>query len=157
MGFIPGGTSDGMAKQVTSNSHEHHSIENAVFVILKGKTRPMDITEIVGENEPDKKIYMFLSLTWAIISDIDLESEVLRWMGSPRLTTWGVWRVLKLRKYGCKFSYNGEEVSNKEDTADKLGIEMDEQSELKSIMNNLTGSSGPFRSNVMGNTSAFES
>ena len=59
---------------------------------------------------------MFLSLTWCIISDIDINSEVLRWMGSTRFTIYGVYRLMSVRHYQGKLQYNGKKIeSNKSD------------------------------------------
>jgi sphingosine kinase len=47
----------------------------------------------------------FLTFTWSIIADIDIESEAIRFMGALRMDLWAVWRVLNLRTYRAKFSY----------------------------------------------------
>jgi diacylglycerol kinase family enzyme len=50
--------------------------------------------------------WAFLSLEWAIIADIDIESETLRpCLGSARFDVWGALRCLFLRKYRGVFSY----------------------------------------------------
>lgn len=50
--------------------------------------------------------WAFLSLEWAIIADIDIESEVLRaCLGTARFDVWGALRCLFLRKYRGAFSY----------------------------------------------------
>jgi sphingosine kinase len=65
------------------------------------------------------KIYSFLSIAWAIIADIDIESEKLRCLGEPRFTIWGAWRGLcSLRKYHMELQYNGFEVKDKNATND---------------------------------------
>lgn len=73
----------------------------------------MDLTELQLEYQPEKKLYMFLSLSWAIISDIDLNSERLRCMGEPRFTVWALYRVARIRHYAGKLSLNGVEVKSK--------------------------------------------
>lgn len=55
---------------------------------------------------------MFLSFMWAIISDIDINSEVIRCCGSARFTIWGVYRALSVRTYPGTFSYKGFDVTN---------------------------------------------
>lgn len=47
----------------------------------------------------------FLTFSWSIIADIDIESEAIRFMGFLRMDIWAVWRVLNLRTYKAKFSY----------------------------------------------------
>ena len=57
---------------------------------------------------------MFLSLTWCIISDIDINSEVLRSIGSSRFTIYGLYRLMRVRHYQGKLMYNGKKIeSNK--------------------------------------------
>ena len=75
------------------------SIMNAAFLVAKGTRVKMDLTEITLEYQPETKLYMFLMMGWAIISDCDINSEVIRCVGPPRFTIWGVYRVLALRNY----------------------------------------------------------
>jgi hypothetical protein len=72
---------------------------NAAFLVAKGTRVKMDLTEITLEYQPETKLYMFLMMGWAIISDCDINSEVIRCVGPPRFTIWGVYRVLALRNY----------------------------------------------------------
>lgn len=39
-------------------------------------------------------IYSFLSIGWGFIADIDIESERLRMLGSPRFTIWSIARLI---------------------------------------------------------------
>jgi len=84
--------------------------------VSKGRTVKMDLTELemeYSQNEENKKLYMFLMLAWAIISDCDINSEVIRCVGPPRFTLWGIYRVLSLRHYPGAIEYLGEKtVSN---------------------------------------------
>lgn len=75
----------------------------------------MDLTELEFEylrNEQQNKVYMFLSLVWAIIADIDINSEVIRCVGSARFTIWGVYRALNVLTYPGALTYNGFNVEN---------------------------------------------
>lgn len=47
----------------------------------------------------------FLTFSWSLIADIDIESEALRWMGWIRMEIYSAWRVLNLRSYRAKLSY----------------------------------------------------
>jgi sphingosine kinase len=100
IGFIPGGSANGLVKAVLDYAGEEYSIENAAFVCAKGRTMRMDLTEIEAEYET-QKIYSFLATFWGVIADCDINSEVLRWMGSARFTVWGVYRVF------CPINYLG--------------------------------------------------
>ena len=80
-GFIPAGTANGLHKSVMEYSGEEHGIHNAAFTCAKGRKTKMDLTEITLEYNPDKKVYMFLAMCWAIVADVDLNSESIRWAG----------------------------------------------------------------------------
>lgn len=122
IGVLPGGTSDGLGKTVVTESEEAYTLNNQIYCILRGKPRMMDVQEVTFESKPDEKIYSFLLVCWALISDADLESEVVWWMGSPRITIWTVWRLLALRNYWCKFSFEGSELTHREQTAADVGM-----------------------------------
>lgn len=49
IGFIPGGSGNGLVKSVLDYAGEDYSIENAAFVCGKGRTMRMDLTEIEAE------------------------------------------------------------------------------------------------------------
>jgi len=52
-----------------------------------------------------RRHWSFLSTEWAIVADMDLESERLRCLGAARFDVYGAWRGLCLRKYSGRFSY----------------------------------------------------
>ena len=54
IGFIPGGSANGLVKAVLDYAGEEYSIENAAFVCAKGRTMRMDLTEIEAEYETQK-------------------------------------------------------------------------------------------------------
>ena len=56
---------------------------------------------------------MFLSLTWAIISDIDINSEVIRCIGSARFTLWAIYRAAFERTYEGNLKLFGMEIDGK--------------------------------------------
>ena len=74
---------------------ENCGVSEAAWLIIRGKRSWLDLTELKLEYE-ERQVYSFLSLSWAAIADIDLNSEVLRCCGALRLEVWGVWRVLSL-------------------------------------------------------------
>ena len=75
VGIIPAGSGNALAKTL---SHEAGEVDCspvvAAYLILTGKTRKIDLLEIEFESK-EKKTYAFLSINFAIIADIDLESE----------------------------------------------------------------------------------
>lgn len=49
--------------------------------------------------------FSFLSLEWAIIADLDIESEALRCLGAARFDVYGLIRAVALRKYRGRLSW----------------------------------------------------
>jgi hypothetical protein len=95
VGIIPGGTGNGLAKSLDTSK-----IEIAVLNMIRGKSSNMDLFAFSQEGE--KPLYGFLEVLWALIADIDLESEKIRFMGPSRLTIWGALRGIFLRSYRAK-------------------------------------------------------
>ena len=56
-----------------------------------------------------QKYLSFLTFSWGIIADVDLESEVIRCCGLLRNDIWAVWRIINLRTYRARFSYLSKE------------------------------------------------
>lgn len=72
------------------------------FLVAKGNTVPMDLSRY----ETKSTDYLsFLTFSWSLIADVDIESESLRWMGWLRMEVYTVWRVLNLRRYEGKLTY----------------------------------------------------
>ncbi|KAJ1828111.1 hypothetical protein LPJ56_001292 [Coemansia sp. RSA 2599] len=98
IGVVPAGTGNGLAKSLDCIWPEQ-----AAVAVVKAESRPMDImsaTLASGRTE-----YCFLSLTWGLMADIDIESETMRWAGSARLDIYGTVRVMNLRYYGGRLHY----------------------------------------------------
>lgn len=111
LGFIPGGTGNGLVKSVLDHDNEQFGVLEAAFVIAKGRQMRMDLTEVECEYQTEK-VYSFLSVAWAVIADCDINSEVLRFLGQPRFTIWGVYRVFFMRRYLGSILYSGYKVKN---------------------------------------------
>ena len=77
-------------------------ITSAAFAVVRGIPTPIDLCSVENKS---RKIFAFLSLTWGIISDIDIESERFRMLGNARFTAGAVSRILTLRIYGGKLSF----------------------------------------------------
>ena len=73
-----------------------------MFRICKGMTSKIDLSTYQTKNHTYTG---FLTMTWAMIADIDIESECIRFLGVLRNDLWGAWRVLNLRSYKAKLSY----------------------------------------------------
>ena len=115
IGCLPGGTSNGLVKSLLDHIDEDYSILNAAFRIARGNRKLMDVTELSLEYEK-KRVYAILGVTWAVISDIDINSEVIRCCGSPRLTVWGVFRSICKKHYPGSFNFRGKHIRNRNET-----------------------------------------
>lgn len=114
LGFIPGGSANGLVKAVLDHGGEEYSVENAAFVVAKGRATRMDLTEIEAEYMKEK-IYSFLATFWGVLADCDINSEVLRCLGPMRFTLWGIYRVFCIRHYAGSLYYTGQKIPSKND------------------------------------------
>lgn len=56
-------------------------------------------------NLDQRKFFSLLSVGWGLLSDIDIESEVLRYIGEIRFFIWSFIRLIQLRRYKAELSY----------------------------------------------------
>ena len=105
-GIVPCGTCNGLAKSILhwSDNAEYTPMES-VFQICKGHTSRLDLASYQLA-KTEKTYTSFLSFSWGLIADCDLESECLRWLGALRTDIWAVYRgILFPKKYRARFSY----------------------------------------------------
>lgn len=72
-----------------------------------------DVLEIESPSHPNK-LYSFLSITYGLIADIDLESEKFRCCGAARFTLYGVYLLLCRRNYYASLFYAEENSVDKD-------------------------------------------
>jgi len=94
---IPGGTGNGLAKSVLYACHEKFGPLNAAFVAIRGHPQPLDLSVVTTSDGVEHM--SFLSLSWGLISDIDILSESMRCIGELRLYVAAVYFILKRRYY----------------------------------------------------------
>ncbi|CAD8086611.1 unnamed protein product [Paramecium sonneborni] len=105
IGVLPGGSGNAFAKTLTKQSQLECNSESCALLIAKGITRQMDLILL---EMPQKKVVSFLSLAYAFISEVDLGSESLRFLGGARFDIYGTWRALFQKKYSAK--YNNQQM-----------------------------------------------
>ncbi|KAJ2158115.1 Sphingosine kinase 1 [Coemansia sp. RSA 552] len=144
LGIIPTGTGNGLAKSLDCIWPEQ-----AAVAIVKAQKRPIDImcaTLASGHVE-----YCFLSMTWGLIADIDIESERMRWAGPARLDLYGTIRLMNLRYYGGRLHYlpatvepdsEDNQESSKEKVVDRKGKQPD-RGGMVSGADAIRGAGGP--------------
>lgn len=102
---IPGGTGNGLVKSLLSQGNEDYSVTNATYMAVKGGNQPLDLSIVQTKNNT---YYSFLLLGWGLISDIDLLSEHLRFLGELRLYLAAIYFIAKKKYYKGRVSlYTG--------------------------------------------------
>lgn len=85
---------------------------NCCFLLCRGGVRPMDLVSVTtspassqnGRLAP-RRLFSFLSVAWGFVSDVDIESERYRGLGSARFTLGTLVRLASLRSYKGRLSY----------------------------------------------------
>ena len=103
LAIIKGGTGNGLFSSVMHRNKEANEPLNAVFVILKAQRTILTDLSLV-ETGDGKKQLSFLSLSYAIIADVDIGSETLRWAGAARMDLYALYCILRKRRYHLTFS-----------------------------------------------------
>uniref|UniRef100_A0A7S4DHB1 DAGKc domain-containing protein n=2 Tax=Lotharella globosa TaxID=91324 RepID=A0A7S4DHB1_9EUKA len=102
-GILPAGSGNGLSASIRQVSDEPMDPTSAAFLVAKGQTRPLDL---VSFKQPQSKPrYGMLSLSWGLISDIDINSEICRCCGAARFTAYAILRLLCTRTYYGSIRY----------------------------------------------------
>ncbi|XP_075701196.1 sphingosine kinase 1 isoform X2 [Rhinoderma darwinii] len=108
LSVLPGGSGNGLAASINHYSgHQQVTgtklLTNCAFILCKGHPVPLDIVSVTTSSQ--QRIFSFLSLAWGLISDVDIESEKYRFMGSARFSLGTFVRLTVLRTYRGRLSY----------------------------------------------------
>eukprot|EP01133_Synstelium_polycarpum_P016003 gene16003-19041_t len=95
--LIPAGTGNGVACSLGLADPMASALAT-----IRGQSRPMDVSVIQQGNQ---KWASILSLTWGLVSDVDIESEKYRVLGPIRIMIGAAIRIINLRVYKGKISY----------------------------------------------------
>jgi len=97
LGHIGGGSGNGLASGICAGAGEPISTQASAFLLAKGYSRPLDAFAVSQEGEPLR--FGCLSMGYGMISDIDLESESMRYLGNARFTVSALGCMAKMKKY----------------------------------------------------------
>lgn len=106
---VPGGSGNGLAA-----SCGLWDVETAAVAIVKGVMGKLDIASVLqpsAASDPSeqglggKRFYSFLSTVFGLLSNIDIGTEHLRWMGEARYTHKVIQEAMALRPYPCRVAY----------------------------------------------------
>ena len=110
VGQIPGGSANALAcctAHLTNEAFKNMSLgrfaASMAFYYSKSKPAPLDLVTIQLSNK--RLIHSFLNVEWAIVADVDLESEKYRFLGNSRFLVGALKRILSLRVYRGRISF----------------------------------------------------
>lgn len=119
---IPAGTGNGLAKSILFQHNLQFNVKNAIYIAIKGSASPLTLATVNTTSQyfssqtsssiipssidgnPSPSLQSFLLLGWGLISDIDILSESLRWMGEARLHVAAVRFIMAKRLYHGRLS-----------------------------------------------------
>jgi hypothetical protein len=100
IGVIPCGSGNALAKSI--------GIENipaSIRAIVRGRSLDSSVMRI---QKGEQCMYSIVGFLWALLADVDIESEKFRWMGSFRFTLQAIVRAFDIRRYRAKLWYTLE-------------------------------------------------
>ena len=116
-GIVPAGSGNGLSRSLSYLQREKFHLGtqdlSAAVNCARGSVRPMDLLYV---ETPMNGRLSFHSVFWGLVADVDIESEVLRWMGGVRYTIWSLLKVIKPRRYRARLSYIPCDPDYTEDT-----------------------------------------
>jgi hypothetical protein len=116
IGHIPGGSGNGLSTSIMYAAGEStFDAMHAAVVISRGRRKGLDLARVVSIAGPGgqlKIVPSFLAVEWALIADIDIESErYRRCCGSERFTISALQRICCLRRYRGRLSIMPHDAS----------------------------------------------
>nr|XP_032831938.1 sphingosine kinase 2 [Petromyzon marinus] len=108
LGIFPCGSGNAMAGSI--NHYTGHDMavgdvlaQHLAFLLCRGGVAPLDLVSVRFAS--GRRLFSFLSVAWGFVSDVDIESERFRAMGSARFTLGAIVRLLALRSYPGRLSF----------------------------------------------------
>ncbi|XP_061918463.1 sphingosine kinase 2 [Entelurus aequoreus] len=125
VGILPCGSGNALAGAINHNAGYDMCLReplllNCCFLLCRGGVRPMDLVSVTtspSSSSPSsnnnnnsraaapRRVFSFLSVAWGFVSDVDIESERYRGLGSARFTLGTLVRIASLRSYKGRLSY----------------------------------------------------
>ncbi|XP_073342092.1 sphingosine kinase 2 [Pagrus major] len=118
VGILPCGSGNALAGSINHNAGYDMCLReplllNCCFLLCRGGVKPMDVVSVTTSPPPSnnnrtaapRRLFSFLSVAWGFVSDVDIESERYRGLGSARFTLGTLVRIASLRSYKGRLSY----------------------------------------------------
>ncbi len=102
VGHIPAGTGNGLAASIMYSNGYKYNLMNSLIPINNNTTGNIDVAEVTTEKN---KYHSFLAISLGFISDLDINTEVLRWMGSFRYNIGAIIGLYYMQTYSAEIKY----------------------------------------------------
>ncbi|XP_061675992.1 sphingosine kinase 2 [Syngnathoides biaculeatus] len=122
VGILPCGSGNALAGSINHYAGYDMCLReplllNCCFLLCRGGVQPMDLVSVTtspptttntnsrAAHAAPRRLFSFLSVAWGFVSDVDIESERYRGLGSARFTLGTLVRIASLRSYKGRLSY----------------------------------------------------
>lgn len=123
VGILPCGSGNALAGSINHNAGYDMCLReplllNCCFLLCRGGVQPMDLVSVTtspassNNSRAPRRLFSFLSVAWGFVSDVDIESERYRGLGSARFTLGTLVRIASLRSYKGRLSYLPPSICN---------------------------------------------
>ena len=107
VGVLPAGTGNALVHSLLAAHGDkfepEHGLMSQAVSLARGNLAAMDLFLVRG---PTNDIRVgFLSIGWGLITDVDIDSEALRWTGDLRFSIYGLIKVAAHKTYRGTISY----------------------------------------------------
>ena len=112
--IIPVGSGNGLFKSITYEKNKEYSIQKSLNIIDDFNKSNLLNSDVIEINNNNNKLFSFLAITWGLISDIDINTECMRLLGSFRFDLGAIWYLLRKKFYEGKLVYLDDNNNNVE-------------------------------------------
>lgn len=108
MGILPCGSGNALAGAINQHGGFEPALGidlllNCSLLLCRGGSHPLDLLSVTLAS--GSRCFSFLSVAWGFVSDVDIQSERFRALGSARFTLGTVLGLATLHTYRGRFSY----------------------------------------------------
>ena len=112
MAFQHGGSACGLACSATKEWKLGHDQTNCLYVLARGRFKSISITKYDINDEKNQTVYGLCGYLFGFTSDIDFDSEFLRWFGGARLQMYAAANILNPNKRLCNIWLSKDTIPN---------------------------------------------
>ncbi|KAL4439225.1 hypothetical protein ABPG77_004127 [Micractinium sp. CCAP 211/92] len=77
------------------------TVDTAVHAVVKGHQRAFDVASVLQQSPP-RRCFSFLSVNYGMITNLDIGTEHLRWMGGTRFVVGALQQILLKKKHAAR-------------------------------------------------------